>query len=284
MTDIKYIKELIQTSSGTEGSLLIPKKIHDTLIEEVFKAIIPRSEAALYVGPSQIPGSSYDANLVTRDSMKVRRVAEGAEIPQDNATYFDVNLKPVKYGVNLRITSEMLEDSKWDLLKHNVEVAGRRLAENENSLVITELSTASNTITGGAAITVANITRAMQYLEDVDYYPTSFVVGYSVLKDIRNLDLFTEAYKAGNTDILETGFLGNIMGMKVFKVSTNAGMNTLYSYVYDKNHAYAIAEKRPLSVENFDLPTFDMKSAIVTQRIKVKILRSEAVCAITTTG
>ena len=34
---MKHIKELISTGTGTEGSLLIPKKIHDSLIEEVDK-------------------------------------------------------------------------------------------------------------------------------------------------------------------------------------------------------------------------------------------------------
>ena len=254
------------------------------MVEEVFKAVLPRSEAAQYFGPAQIPGSSIDINLVTRNSMKVRRIAEGAEVHLDNATYTNVNFKPNKYGVNLRITSEMLEDSKWDLLKHNIQVAGRRLAENENSLIVTALDTASNTVAGGASITVANITRAMQYIEDVDYYSTTFAVGYSVLKDLRNLDLFTEAYKAGNTDMLEKGFLGNIFGMKVYKVSTNAGMTTTSSYIFDNAQAYGIAEKRPVSVENFDLPTFDLRAAIVTQRIDVQALRSEAIAKITTTG
>jgi len=45
--ELTNVKELLQTDIGTEGSLLIPKKIYDTLIEEVDKALIPRDEAAL---------------------------------------------------------------------------------------------------------------------------------------------------------------------------------------------------------------------------------------------
>lgn len=282
MAEYKYIKELLTTFSGTEGQLLIPRKIYDVLVEEVFKALIPRDEASHYFGPDQIPGSSIDVDLMTRNSMNVRRIAEGAEISMDNATYTNVNLKPAKYGVSLRISSEMLEDAKWNLLEHNVRVAGRRLAENENSLVVTALDTASNTVSGGASITIANITRAMEYLENVDYTATTFAVGYEVLNDLRNIDTFVEYMKRGNTELLDTGYLGVIYGMKVVKVSTNAGMTTTSSYVFDNRHAYAIAEKRPITVENFDLPTFDLRAAIVTQRITVSALRSEAICKITT--
>jgi len=283
MPEFKNIKEFLGTGLGTEGQLLIPRKIHDVLIEEVDKVLIPRSEAAMFFGPSDIPGSSIDVDLVTPNQMDVRVVAEGAEIPLDQTEYTSFNLKPKKYGVALRITRELLEDAKWNLLQHNIMVAGKRLAENENSIVISgALDNASNTVAGGAAITIANITRAMQYLEDSDYHPTSFFVGMEVLSDLRNIDTFVEFEKIGNKDMLERGFLGVIYGMNVMKVSTNAGMTTTSSYVTDKDHAYVIAEKRPLTVENFELPTYDMSAAAITQRITTRQLRAAAIAKITT--
>lgn len=283
MTGLQHVKELLSTATGTEGSLLIPKKIADTLILEVDKFLIPRSEAAMLFGPGEIPGSSIDVDLVTADSMDVREIGEGADIPLDQAEYTSTNLKPKKYGVSIRITNELMEDSKFNLLQHNVRVAGKRLAENENSLVISDaLDNASNTVSGGAAITIANITRAMQYLEDTDYRPTSFFVGMEVLNDLRNIDTFVEANKAGNSEMLDRGFVGTIYGLNVIRVSTNSGMTTTSSYVTDKDEAYAIAEKRPLSVEGFDLPSNDMKATVVTHRIAVKQLRADAIAKITT--
>ena len=116
MAEYQHVNEFLQTSTGTEGSLLIPKKIMDTLIAEVEKSLIPRSEAAIYNGPAQIPGSSIDVDLETPDSMDVRLIGEGAEFVVDAPAYTSTNLKPVKYGVALRITREMLEDAKWNLL------------------------------------------------------------------------------------------------------------------------------------------------------------------------
>jgi len=286
MTEYKAVQELLQTGMGTEGQLLIPRKIHDTLIEAVDKNLIPRSEAAIYVGPANIPGSSYDVDLVTPNSMDIRLVAEGSEITIDQSAYTSFNLKPVKWGVALRITREMLEDSKWNLLQHNTMVAGKRFAEKETELIIQDaLDSATNTVTGGAAITIANITRAMQYLDDEDYTPTTLFVGAEVINDMRNIDTFVEADKSGNRDMLDRGFLGTIYGLNVIKFSTNAAPSSTYSkyaYVTDRMHAYVIAEKRPVTIENFELPVYDMSAASVTQRLKVRYLRANAIAKITT--
>ena len=125
----------------------------------------------------------------------------------------------------------------------------------------------------------------MQYLEDNDYTPTTLFVGMEVLNDLRNIDTFVEANKVGNTDMLQRGFLGTIYGLNVIKFSTNAAPSATYSkyaYVTDKMHAYVIAEKRPVTVENFNLPIYDMSAASVTQRIAVSLLRDSAVCRIST--
>lgn len=287
MAEMKAIKELLSTGMATEGQFLIPRKIHDTLIEEVDKNLIPRTEAAMYFGPAEIPGSSIDVNLVSPNNMNVRIVAEGAEIPIDESAYTHFNLKPEKWGVALRITREMLEDGKWNLLQHNLMVSGKRFAENESKLILQDaLDNATNTVSGGAAITIANITRAMQYLDDEDYTPTTLFVGMEVLNDLRNIDTFVEANKVGNTDMLDRGFLGTIYGLNVIKFSTNAAPSSTYSkyaYVTDRMHAYVIAEKRPVTVENFEMPVYDMSAASVTQRIKVRQLRADAIAKITTT-
>ena len=278
-----YIKQFLGTGAGTEGQLLIPRKIHEKLIEEVSKKLIPRSEAAMVFGPAQIPGSSIDIDLETPDSMAVRPIAEAGEVIIDQAEYESFNLKPDKYGVAIRITRELLEDAKWNLLTHNIKTAGKRFAENENSLIISQaLDNANATTSGGAAITIANITESMQDLEDSDYEPTSFFIGMEVLNDLRNIDTFVDADKLGSTEMIRGGFVGRIYGMNVMKVSTNAGMTTTTSFVTDKEYAYVIAEKRPMTVEGFNLPQFDMSAASITQRIRTRYLRAKAISKITT--
>jgi len=285
MTEQKYVKELLSTGLGTQGQLLIPRKIHDTLIAEVDKALLPRSEAMIYVGPAMIPGSSYDLDLESENKMTVRLVAEGAEIVLDQDEYTNTNILPLKYGVAIRITNEMKEDSKFPLLERNIRKAGKKFAENETNLILTQLQGCTNNVSGGAAATIANITRLMQYLEDADYEPTSLFVGNEVLNDLRNIDTFVEANKAGDTQYLSTGWKGVIYGMNVFRFSTNAAPSSTYSkyaYVIDRDNAYCIVEKRPITVENFKLPTFDMEGAAVTQRIAIARVRDSAIARLST--
>lgn len=283
MAEYRYLKEFLTTGTGSQGTLLIPRKILPTLIDEAIKALIPRECAALYIGPDQIPGSSIEINRLVENKMSVRLVAEGAEVPLDQTEYNNLNVQPRKYGVAVRITRELMEDSMFNILENNIKIAGRRFAENENTLVISALDQAANTVAGGAAITIANITRAIQYLHDpANKEATDFIIGYEVLQDLQNIDTFVEFQKVGNTEMLQRGFLGTIYGMNVIKVSSQAGMTATSSYVIDRNYAYVIVEKRPITMENFKLEQFDMDGVVLTQRLDVQPLRTNAICKITT--
>ena len=108
MAQLQHVQELLSTGIATEGQLLIPRKIYDTLIAAVDKNLLPRELAAIYAGPEAIPGSSLDINLETPDSLSVRLVAEGGDIPLDASEFTSFNLKPKKYGVSIRITKELM--------------------------------------------------------------------------------------------------------------------------------------------------------------------------------
>jgi len=282
---MKYIKQWLTTDKGTAGTLLIPKLIMSTLIKEVDKNLLPRELAAQVWGPDMIQGSSFSVNLDTPNTMDVREIAEGAEVHLDSADYESVTYTPKKYGVAIRITREFMEDAQFPILQGQIATAGKRFAEKETELIVTALDGAGTTVAGGAAITLANITEAMQGLEDNDYNPTDMIVGNEVLTDMRNIDVFVEAQKAGDTEMLSRGFKGIVYGMNVVRVSTNALPSSTYAkyaYIIDRSQAYGLAIKRDLTVENFDLPTYDMQGAALTWRFDVQLLRSNAVAKITT--
>lgn len=280
----KNIKEYISTDDATAGTLLIPQTILSTLLEETNKNLLDRSLARFVFGPAQIPGSSISVNLETQNTGSVREVGEGAEIPLDAGDYEAVTFTPVKYGVAVRITREMIEDSQFPLLQNQLKTFGRRFAENETKLVLTALEGANSTVAGGASVTIANITTAMQNLWDEDFSPSDYIVGSEVLNDLMNIDTFAEADKWGGVTANQTGQIGRIYGMNLHIFSRNAAPATTYnkrSYVIDRREAYGIAIKRDLTVDNVTLPNYDMEGAVITQRIDVKLLKSKAVCLIT---
>jgi len=283
----QYVKELLTRDIATEGELLIEKKIYDTLIDPVVRTRIGRQDAAIPIGPGQIPGSSIDINLASPKTMKVRLIAEGAAVPFGPIEFTSFNMKPQKYGLRIAATKEMIEDGKWDVLAYNIRQAGLEMAYNEDTKIIEDaLDNATNTQAGGAAITISDITRAMQYLEDEDYNPKIMYVGPEVANDLRNIDTFVEADKLGTREAFENGLIGTIFGMKVRRFSANStptpATYTKYSYIIDPEHAFVIAEKRPVTVENYDDQVHDLSGAVVTQRFKARQLRADAIVLITT--
>jgi HK97 family phage major capsid protein len=282
---MKTIKELLTTGTGTEGSLLIMRKIHDVLWDEVQKALVGRQFAAIVFGPSDIPGSSIDINTVDANSMSVYKVAEGALIPVDVAAYSNTNVRPVKYGVRPLITKEMIEDGKFNLIQHNVQYAGKKMAENETSLILTALDGAGITVSGGAALLISDITSAVQQMRENDFSPKVMLIGPEAFADLMNIDTFVEADKLGSREMHENGFIGRVFGMDVHMFSSTASPTTTYSkyvYILDPSQAFVIAEKRPVTVENYDDLVNDMSGVVITQRIAVSLLRSNAVARITT--
>lgn len=285
----KRISEYIGTGAGTAGTLLIPKLIMPIMVEAVQKTLIPREMAAQVWGPTQIQGSSFSVNLETPNTLLVRPVGEGAELPLDAMDFTSVTFTPKKYGVAIRITREMMEDSQFELLQRNIRTAGVRFAENETKLILGALDGANTTVAGGASITIANLTEAMYNIEgaNADYKVTDILIGKEVLNDFRNIDVFVEANKFGNRDMLERGFVGTIYGANVatFSSSTTvvpSSSHPKYAYVFDRSQTYGIAIKRDVSVEQFTLPSYDMEAASLTMRLDVQLLRSTAVSKITT--
>ncbi len=282
------IKEMINRDSGVAGTLLIPKLIFPTLIEAVDKVLLPRELAAIYQTPAQTAnlGSSWTINLETADSFKIHKVGEGTGLPMSALGFSTVTVTPAKYGVSIRITREMQEDSQFELLNRNIAAAGKKFGEKETELVITALHGTTNAVSGGSAITIANITEAMNYLERYDYTATDYLVGDEVAMDLRNIDTFVEVDKSGSREMMDRGFIGTMYGMKVARFSRNATPTAAtyckYSYVIDREHAYGISYKRDMTVENFVLPTYDMEGAAITMRLDVYSVRDYATCEITT--
>ena len=91
-----------------------------------------------------------------------------------------------------------MEDSQFDVFEANLREVGRRFAEKETELILTALDGASTSVSGGAALTIANITQAILGIHNDDYNPTDMLIGSEVLNDLQNIDTFVEVNKFGN--------------------------------------------------------------------------------------
>lgn len=278
----QVLKEYLARDVGTEGTLLIPTKIHGVLIEEHEKNLIGRNRVGVMVGPEAIPGSTYDFNTAGLNVMNVYAVPEGSPFPQDESTFARVTLRPLKYGVRVQITQEMLEDSMFDLSAMHARLAAKKLAENEDTLILAQLDGAANVVTGGAAITIANIASGILNLRNADFAPDTFAIGPEVLSDLQQIDTFVEADKMGNREMLQNGVVGRLYGMDVVMFSANIGTTTR-AYIFDSRYALVGAEKRPVTTEVWRDYAIDTYNLVASQRIAYARLRDTAISRLTTT-
>ncbi len=282
-TDSKDSSAAIAGSSS--GSVLIPRTLFSTLFRAVRKNLIFRALAVTVIGPNSIPGSSIDLPLQTPESMEVHQVGEFGVVPLDIEGYTGFNLKPLKYGVRLMISKEQMEDSLFDVMALNVATAGYEIADNEESLIVATLDTATaqtdstRVANSNATLPISDITAGMEGLEEEGYEPTHMIVGTEIANDLRNIDTFVEANKAGINDPSRR-LIGKIFEMKVM-VSRN--VNAKRVYIIDRSHAFVIAEKRAITIERYFDAARDTGFAVATQRFATRYLRSAATARIVTT-
>lgn len=290
---MQKLQELLTTGSAPEQILT---DIYRTIVENVKTSLVATNFVGLRFGPDSIPGSSLNIIGQEKNSLSVSLVGEGAEVPIATEGTFSWNMKPKKYGIRPLITKEMQEDSLFDVVNRNLAEASYQLARRIDRIILTAVRQgAGNTVTGGSTITIANITSAMQNLEANDYVPTDMIIGPAVANDLRNIDTFVEADKAGVSDPTKS-LIGTIFGMKVwqsnniFSTDVATSANTTDCLVIDRRHAVAFAEKRPITIERYNDVTRQLDGIVITTRFDAKAIptadggtTTSAICLITTT-
>lgn len=263
------LQELFTTGSAPEQILT---DIYRTVVEATKTELVGTNFLAMRFGPQDIPGSSLDVVHQTKNSLSVGQIGEGAEIPIATEDTFKFSVRPRKYGVRPLVTREMTEDSLFAVMERNLREAGYQMAKQLDKLLMTALRQGSgNTITGGANITIANITQAINNLEKNDFRYTDFPIGADVAWDLRNIDTFVEANKAGITNPSQS-LIGTIFGGKVwqtnqfFSTVDAASANNTDAAALDRNWALAFAEKRPIMVERYDDVTRQLLGIAITSR------------------
>jgi len=259
--------------------------IYNTMIKAVQDKLIGGNLLALRLGPNDIHGKSVDVQLQDRNAMvTLGPIAEGAEIPQAKQAFSELTYTPLKYGGFPLITEEMIEDNKFAVLDLNIKEAGYQMARIIDKEILKAIETGADAASHNSActgLTLAGINTAMEYLELDGYNATDLIVAPGEAKDLRQLDVFNDASKTGSGDsAVNTKLIGSIYGgMKVWEtLNINTPGDAL---ILDRSEAICLAEKRPITIKNYDATTRDMRGAVATMRMAAGYLRKEACCTIT---
>lgn len=264
---MRKLYELFTSSSAPEQILT---DIYGTVIDAVKTKLIGTNFIALRLGPNDCPGNSLNIVRQTKNSMVTHEVGEAQEIPISTEDTYSFNVAPKKYGLRPLITREMQEDSQFAVMERNLREAGYTIAKTlDKDLILAQLDNAGATTAGSGAITISNITESIYDLESQDYSPSDFIVGAEIAMDIRNIDTFVEANKAGVSDPSKS-LIGTIYGMKVWQ--SNNLSSAAYAYVIDKTQALYLLEKRPITIERYNDVTRQLDGIVLSARWKAGVI------------
>jgi hypothetical protein len=268
--------EFFSTSSAPEQILT---DINRTVIEAARVKLIGTNFVAMRLGPGDIVGTSLNIVKQAKNSYLPGLVGQGAEIPIKEEDTYAFQVTPRKYGVRPLITREMQEDSLFAVMERNLSEAGRQMARKMDRLIIGAMRRgAGQTVTGLAAITVANLTTAINRLETQDFALSDCVFGPDVAMDIRNIDTFVEANKSGVNDPSRS-LIGQIYNGRVW-VSNNivslpdstAAATATDAIAVDREYGVVFAEKRPIMVERYNDVTRQLDGIVLSARWDTNVI------------
>ncbi len=271
---VKSFQELMLTQDAENE--LIKEQVYD-IIKDAADAVSVAPRLATFVNLKQ--GSSLKFVLQTKDSMNVRQIAPGAEVPIDVENYTEIEVVPQKYGIRPLITTEMIEDANWDVVDRNLRYAGRKMGLKRDSLIISAYDDANegfpsqNAVTEtNSELTISSIVEAMKEVEQEDYKPTLMLMHPKQVMELRKIDTFVEADKAGVTDPSK-GFIGRIYGLDCI-ITTEVTADKVY--IFDPAEAGVFVVRRPITIEKYADPIRGLVGCSITARWAAKCLRPKA--------
>lgn len=179
----------------------------------------------LIIRDEHIDGTAYDVPYVTEDANEeeLRRVAEGAAIPESEITYGDRVVRLDKKGRGVIASYEVIRRMSVEMLRVHLRRIGERLGRNLDARVAQVLVSGDSSGAGTAAVTVNTATSGAWVYTDIvngfmkltlEHYftPTHMLANAALCKKILGMDEFKDA---ALFDFAKTGNLPSPLGTKL---------------------------------------------------------------------
>jgi hypothetical protein len=131
------VKEALTTA---DANIMIPKTIELVMLD----AAEPEYLASQFLRNVNL-NEGRSMEFINFGAIRAFEVGEGQEYPEqtlDMARFggASTEVKVKKYGLKVKITDEMIEDSQWDVIGMHLEAAGRAMARKKEENIFNEFS------------------------------------------------------------------------------------------------------------------------------------------------
>ena len=280
------IRELLL--ADVSDPTLIQTAVYDTIVKGATPAVCMRQ--AVPVWP--MAGNAMTVNIGATKGY-ASEVAEGAEVPRttEHPTYQTITCK--KYADRAEITQEMIDDAVVPVIQYELEVAGLRLENALNRVVLDAMTTASVVIQhdcAGANLGMGAVAGASTQLNGAGLNGTDLVM-CPELKTILMKDFLPSAGYFELGDTAKTGKLGTFLGLNMYMCNAvpTAGASAAWDYdanddiggfVLDRSAYGAIGMRQDITTVDYKDPIRDLVGLIVKARFGHAAFNTSALCGI----
>jgi len=286
-------------TTGIAGAIyMVPDKVHDELIYMSKNTDICPLIGRVVTGWK---GGDLKVDIVDDYTYAAKEFSSGGQLRSQTVETVQATITPKSFGVNARITSDMIEDANFDIVEFHLQKAASAMGVKATSLALTVL------LTGTDGVGTLNSAAS----GDAD--ETKFTDG-------TNTDLITAFRKLGddrwvpNTVVCTSEAWGHSLGVQAlptgwsnmppsegynFKINTldfilnnspelhastdveGAAFTDCITLVFDRNNALLTGRKRWLQINNYAEPVRDLAGATITARQDSVSLYDDSIYKIT---
>ncbi|MBI5093495.1 MAG: hypothetical protein HZB26_13770 [Candidatus Hydrogenedentes bacterium] len=240
--------------SDPNAKWLFPDIVRDAVVSGLKrKPVYPQ----LIIRDEPIHGTAYDVPYVQEnsDEEELRKVAEGASIPESEITYGDRIVKLDKKGRGVIASYEVIRRMSVDMLKVHLQRIGERLGRNLDARLATVLVSGDSSGAGTAPVTVNTATPGAWVYGDLvngfmtltlDHYftPTHMLANAALCQTLLGL---AEIKDSVMFDFAKTGNLPTPLGVRLVPM-VDQPANKLT--ILDANYAVEKLTEQDLLVES----------------------------------
>lgn len=191
-------------------------------VEEIVEEELVYRQAFREIDATGIQSNAYTFFVDNDDMGDPKIIGEGEEFPRDKSTLREITVNFDKFGDEVAITMEAMEDGMIDMKARQIEDLARRMAQHLNQEAFKELY--ENAVTenafgedvgdGDGVLTFSDIRDGMVSVRSYNYRPDLLIVDLDGYGDLLTDDNFNRATDGGD-EVVSTGEIGQIAGMSV---------------------------------------------------------------------
>jgi hypothetical protein len=210
-------EELSLSFDDIDGPITLPvleDRVEQIVQENLVYRDVFRSNDATNIASNvvQIP--------VPRDNGAYPKIVdEGAEFPRSHEEYELKEMDFSKFGFEVPLTMEAVEDSRIDLTQDQVDRQARQMAEDINARAVEYATGPVDRVSDGSSddtMTYEDMLAGREALVSESYNPDLLIADVEAFHDLSASDNFLEATDQ-QSSMRRDGFDGRIMGMDIIE-------------------------------------------------------------------